>query len=132
MSELNHQIVGAYHYDFSKDVSATCPELQISQKDQIAFVLFYTRQSNDFFITKEECRKKNFTRSDYPHMNQADQHLFREHLEKSRDLNPNCMTYVEWGSGGSTLWALQFARRILSIENNPEWCRRMSQDPLVQ
>ena len=67
-----------------------------------------------------------------PRMNKDDQHLFRKYLQKARDNNPDCMTYVEWGSGGSTFWSLEFAHRVISIENHPDWCRKMLSKSLVQ
>lgn len=34
----------------------------------------------------------------------------------------------EWGSGGSTLWWSKLARKVISVEHNEEWARRVSSE----
>lgn len=38
------------------------------------------------------------------------------------------MVGLEWGSGGSTLWFAKRLRRLLSVEDNPAWHERVTQE----
>ena len=66
-----------------------------------------------------------------PMMSQQDKSAFHYYLSLQLKNNRDCMTYVEWGSGGSTFVALQYAHRVISIENYAEWCGIILQSPQV-
>ena len=79
------------------------------------------------------CLQNNISKEEEPWMKDEDKALLRHFLGVARWRSPGgCMTYVEWGSGGSTLWALEYAERVLSIENHPKWCRSMLRHPRIQ
>ena len=79
------------------------------------------------------CLQNNISKEEEPWMKDEDKALLRHFLGVARWRSPGgCMTYVEWGSGGSTLWALEYAKRVLSIENHPKWCRSMLRHPRIQ
>jgi hypothetical protein len=49
-----------------------------------------------------------------------------------RDSMFDFQAYLEWGSGGSTLVAVQSAiPRIVSVESSPEWLERMCEHPSI-
>jgi len=66
-----------------------------------------------------------------PWMSVEDKMMFNFYLKQQLEKNPDCMTYLEWGSGGSTFLALQYAHRVISIENYAEWCGIILQSPQV-
>ena len=66
-----------------------------------------------------------------PMMKKDDIEVFRRYLKQKKE-SQKCMSYVEWGSGGSTFVSLQYAARILTIENHKEWCDIITKDPLIQ
>ena len=77
------------------------------------------------------CDKVEQVKKPQPAMKHVDINLYRENLQQAvkRD---ECMTYVEWGSGGSTFIAPEYSSRVLSIENHPEWCNIMLANPFIQ
>ena len=66
-----------------------------------------------------------------PWMSEEDKLMFHHYLRDTAEKNPQCMSYLEWGSGGSTFVALQYAHRVISIENYAEWCGIILQSPQV-
>lgn len=53
--------------------------------------------------------------------------MSNEEARKLQEYTSNVNNYLEWGSGGSTLnIAPQAKVRAVSIEHDPEWCKRMS------
>ena len=81
--------------------------------------------------TLESCETVERKARSGPWMSNGDRDKFRGFLNEAQKKWP-CMTYVEWGSGGSTFWALEYARRVVSIENYFEWCNTVLQDPEIQ
>ncbi len=66
-----------------------------------------------------------------PAMMESDVALYRQTLGEAVKRN-KCMTYVEWGSGGSTFIAQEYSDRVVSVENHPEWCNIMLQHTIIQ
>ncbi len=86
-------------------------------------------------LTREKCLSAEVRRQQHrgePLMRDFDKKTFRHFLSKSGEGAWPCMTYVEWGSGGSTFWALEYAQRVVSVENHVQWCTLMLKDPFIQ
>ena len=83
--------------------------------------------------TKNECEEflQTHTPQREPIMNSIDKDTFLSYLKKVKQNNPD-MVYVEWGSGGSTYIAVQYAKFVISIENHDEWCVKMTTDKYIQ
>ncbi len=83
-------------------------------------------------LPKDYCTEENIrAQAVEPWMSPADLAQFHHFLKDQSQKNSECMTYLEWGSGGSTFVALQYAHRVISIENYAEWCGIILQSSIV-
>ncbi len=61
----------------------------------------------------------------HPHMEQHEYSLFRE-------ISSNKTTFLEYGSGGSTIYLLKKKKDVFSVESNPEFYNYMNSIDLVR
>ena len=64
-----------------------------------------------FFLKKIKFLKRNFTISDFPLLDKKSLSYFCSEVNK-------CSSYLEYGSGGSTIYVAKKNKEILSIEND--------------
>ena len=88
-----------------------------------------------FGLEKSECeeflQRHKSSNQHRPMMIPVDINTFHHFLGKVKQSEPN-MLYVEWGSGGSTYVALQYASHVISFENDNDWCKVMTRDKFIQ
>ena len=77
------------------------------------------------------CQNMKKLKKSEPAMTAKDFNLYVRNLQQALTKDA-CMTYVEWGSGGSTFVATEYSQRVVSIENDPEWCETMLASELIQ
>jgi hypothetical protein len=82
-----------------------------------------------FRIKKPEAQwnlKRKFPKFFYlPHMTWKEYKLFKE-------VCSNKKTFLEYGSGGSTIWLLKKNKKIYSVESNPDFYKYMNSINLVK
>ncbi|MDO0946518.1 O-linked N-acetylglucosamine transferase, SPINDLY family protein [Chromohalobacter israelensis] len=64
---------------------------------------------------------KNIKIPDSPHMSNREKQLFKKHLTKSN-------SYFEFGSGGSTVWAVQEGITVYGVESDKNWVNALKNE----
>lgn len=86
---------------------------------------------------KKNCSESKFKgpRLNEPMMSINDKRVFKHYFHQAKILakkQGEKMVYVEWGSGGSTGYAIEHATMVLSVENNPQWCQQLLKNIRIQ
>lgn len=73
---------------------------------------------NEKTEVSEEIATSEFPLPDAPFMSHAERKLFKKYLKKAK-------SYFEFGSGGSTVWAVKEGLRVEGVESDAKWVRAL-------
>lgn len=100
-----------------------------SDQDTVALLLKQADKSlaNRYLTSKEKqdapaslAKQNSFSLPNAPAMTDAEQQLFLRHLKQSK-------RYFEFGSGGSTVWAVEQGLTVNGVESDPTWVNALQE-----